>query len=202
MELHQIFILRGAAVHAQFSQAHPCILAHGFYDIRDLVGDALHACPDHLRLPRSSGHPHDGRRCPAVPVGGAKARECRYQIQFVILDCFSCQSFRLSRRLDQLQVILKPGDDRARIVQVAFQHIVHFSAHAPRQGSYHSVGAEHRLLSDIHHNGRARPVGGLRHARLKASLSEQRTMRIPQHAVDWNFLWKHAFKVRLSKLGI
>lgn len=51
LELHQEFVLGGAAVHPQLLDGHAGLLAHQFQHVGDLIGDALLRGLDDFRPP-------------------------------------------------------------------------------------------------------------------------------------------------------
>ena len=95
------------------------------------------------------------------------------------------QCFCLTRRGDQLQIILEPGNHSPCIIDISFQNIVHFSIQFPRKRSYHAVTVD-RFLTDVHHNGGTCSVSGLDHSYLDTSLSKQCSMGISKNTADWN----------------
>lgn len=64
------------------------------------------------------------------------------------------------------------------------------------------MGTQYLRLTDIHHNRRPGPAGGLDHSFLQAALPEQCTVGIPQHCVNRNRMGKGSVQVRLSKPAV
>ena len=95
------------------------------------------------------------------------------------------QCFCLTRRGDQLQIILEPGDHSSCIIDISFQNIVHFSVQFPRKRSYHAFTVDW-FLTDVHHNGGTCSVSGLDHSCLDTSLSEQCSMGVSKNTADRN----------------
>ena len=153
-------------------------------DVADLIRNAVERRTHNLVPSCEPRHPAEHRPRIRFPVRRAETGKRRHQIRRIRrIGCLRQRSC-LPGRPDQMQVILEPGHDRAGIIDVPLQHIVDPAADLPGKRSDNSPIRKHRRLSRVHHHRGAGSVRTLRLSGRKASLPEERGMRIAEHAMD------------------
>ena len=133
LKSHQILIFRRSAIHTQSSYRHSIFCFHHFHHICDLVCDGFQC-----RLydfPFSCGTAHTKKDCFCLrfPIRCTKARKRWNQIRLILGICRFGQLLCLSRRSNQTDFFLQPGNDCSGIVNISFQHIGYFTMQSPGQ---------------------------------------------------------------------
>ena len=202
LELHQVSVPGRPSVYPNLRDGGAGALGHGLHDIRDLIGDAVQGGPDDFTAAGGAGHAAKQRFGFAVPVGSAQSGEGWNQIRGIARVCRQREGFGFAGAVDQLHIVLQPGDDGTRIIDISLQHIMNFSADFPGQGSDDAGIREDGLFSDVHHHGGTGAIGGFDHAGLQAALAEKGAVAVSKHAPDGDGLLQPAVQVRFPEIPV
>lgn len=65
--------------------------------------------------------------------------------------------FALASRSDEGDVLFQPRDDRARVIQIALEHVVHLPVEVPRKARHKPAVAHVARHDDVYHIAAQRP---------------------------------------------
>ena len=130
------------------------------------------------------GEAHQGPPGVAVPIGGAQAREGRYQIHVPVIRNGEAQGLRFRRVFDELQLIPEPLYGASRVEHAALQAAAGLLPQPPGHAGDQTVFAPHAAFSRIHYGEAAGAVGVLGIPGMDASLSQQGGLLVSRRPAD------------------
>ena len=196
MHLHEVGVLRRAAVDAKDRQRFACFFLHERCDVGNLEGDGIEHSTHHLGAPRRARKTREDAARLALPIRRTESREGGHEDALIGRIRAPRERFRLSGARDESETVLQPCDSSARVIDVSFKDVARLALHEPRERGHKPLLASHEACARLHHDGRTRAVGRLRLSRRETSLSEESGVRVAETSVDRHLPLENPIDVR------